>query len=427
MRPHRAAAPPVACQAPAPPDLADQVEELSARLGIRTVRTCVIAGMESPAILGLRRPTLLWPAELPADLPAHSVRGLIVHELAHVKRRDHWVGWLELGAGCLWWWNPLFWYVRHQVRENAELACDAWVVAALPRGGRRAYAEGLLAICEFISRRNAPMPAVGVNTGGRRFLERRLAMILRENVPLRLPRLGLLSVALLAVMTLPAWSQQSPGSGKEEAEQSAARPRAPRRRASRHRRCAAIPDERTGAGDDVRMSPQGDRLARATDAANLPDDARKLLDNFRRAQDDARRKYEAAVREERETLLKELNRLHELYAAQGRRAAASAIEARIRQLGGASTGVAGGIRTTTVRPPSRHGPAADQHQPAATAGDPGNLVELRGQVGRNFVFDVTGRTDGPVWGDKVYTDDSSLATAAVHAGVLRDGQPGSSA
>ena len=68
------------------------------------------------------------------------------------------------------------------------------------------------------------MPAVGVNTGGRRFLERRLAMILRENVPLRLPRIGLLSVVALALMTLPAWSQQQrePDSGREDAEQSGA-------------------------------------------------------------------------------------------------------------------------------------------------------------------------------------------------------------
>ena len=47
---------------------------------------------------------------------------------------------MELLAACVWWWNPLFWYVRQQVRENAELACDAWVVDAIPKG-RRVYAE----------------------------------------------------------------------------------------------------------------------------------------------------------------------------------------------------------------------------------------------------------------------------------------------
>lgn len=50
---------------------------------------------------------------------------------------------------------------------------------------------------------------------------------------------------------------------------------------------------------------------------------------------------------------------------------------------------------------------------------------LRGQNGKTFVATVTGSTGGSVWGDGVYTDDSGLATAAVHAGVLREGETGS--
>ena len=70
---------------------------------------------------------------------------LLLHELAHVKRRDHIVGWIELVAGIVWWWNPLFWFVRSALREQAELACDVWVITTLPNG-RRAYAESLLAL-----------------------------------------------------------------------------------------------------------------------------------------------------------------------------------------------------------------------------------------------------------------------------------------
>src|SRR6185436_17642130 len=94
---------------------------------------------------------------------------------------------------------------RHQLRENAELACDAWVVDAMESvpSGRRAYAEALLSVCESIS---SPMTAVGANTSSRRLLERRLTMILRERFPLRLSRLGLLIVALIAVTILPTWT-----------------------------------------------------------------------------------------------------------------------------------------------------------------------------------------------------------------------------
>lgn len=43
-------------------------------------------------------------------------------------------------------------------------------------------------------------------------------------------------------------------------------------------------------------------------------------------------------------------------------------------------------------------------------------------VGDQVTLQITGRTHGPLWGDLVYTLDSDLGTAAVHAGLLRDGQ-----
>ncbi len=54
----------------------------------------------------------------------------------------------------------------------------------------------------------------------------------------------------------------------------------------------------------------------------------------------------------------------------------------------------------------------------------GNLTSYRGHNNETFRFIVRGRTDGMVWGSDVYTDDSDLATAAVHAGVLQAGQEG---
>ena len=54
--------------------------------------------------------------------------------------------------------------------------------------------------------------------------------------------------------------------------------------------------------------------------------------------------------------------------------------------------------------------------------DPGNLTSFRGQTGAVLSFTVTGSDRGSVWGSGLYTDDSTLAVAAVHAGVLRVGE-----
>jgi len=57
--------------------------------------------------------------------------------------------------------------------------------------------------------------------------------------------------------------------------------------------------------------------------------------------------------------------------------------------------------------------------------DPGNLSDYpAADIGKSFLFDITGSTTDNVWGHGLYTGDSSLSTAAVHAGVLRDGERG---
>jgi hypothetical protein len=68
--------------------------------------------------------------------------------------------------------------------------------------------------------------------------------------------------------------------------------------------------------------------------------------------------------------------------------------------------------------------AVEDDEDKAAAADPGNLTALQGQVGKTFRFKVTGAAAGSVWGSDVYTTDSTLAKATVHAGVLKAGQTG---
>lgn len=52
---------------------------------------------------------------------------------------------------------------------------------------------------------------------------------------------------------------------------------------------------------------------------------------------------------------------------------------------------------------------------------PRTMLEHCGEPGQAWYFRVTGETDGPLWGTDVYTGDSSLAGAAVHAGLVKPG------
>jgi hypothetical protein len=55
---------------------------------------------------------------------------------------------------------------------------------------------------------------------------------------------------------------------------------------------------------------------------------------------------------------------------------------------------------------------------------PDQLRTLERKVGQSFFFQVTGDTVGPLWGTDVYTSDSHLGTACVHAGILRPNEHG---
>ena len=53
---------------------------------------------------------------------------------------------------------------------------------------------------------------------------------------------------------------------------------------------------------------------------------------------------------------------------------------------------------------------------------PANLLDLAQPVGSTYYFRVSGASEGPLWGTDVYTGDSALGVAAVHAGLVKPGE-----
>jgi beta-lactamase regulating signal transducer with metallopeptidase domain len=199
---------------PAPGWLAAEAQQIGQRMGVRAPEILVFPGPTTPMLWFLGRPTLLVPERLVETLAIVAWRGILAHELAHLLRRDHWVRRLELAAGLLWWWSPLYWLTRRRIDAEAELACDEWAVRAVP-DGRLAYAEALLEICRTWSTAEPRVPALGV-AGAGPFLERRVTMILREQEPSRGSTWVLMGAGLLALLALPGWN--APASSADDRE-----------------------------------------------------------------------------------------------------------------------------------------------------------------------------------------------------------------
>jgi beta-lactamase regulating signal transducer with metallopeptidase domain len=188
----------------APEALSARVAELADRVGLASPpEVLTIPGGVSPMVWALGgRPRLIVPEDLWKVLDGTQRETLIVHELAHLRRGDHWVRWLELGVAALYWWLPAAWWARRQLREAEERCCDAWVLWALPRAAR-AYAETLIETVDYLADARTATPSLASGFGGSSQLKRRLTVILRGGVSRGLGRGGSLAALGLAIGLLP--------------------------------------------------------------------------------------------------------------------------------------------------------------------------------------------------------------------------------
>jgi beta-lactamase regulating signal transducer with metallopeptidase domain len=193
----------------APAELRARAAELARRLGLNRVPAIrVVPGRISPSLWpGSGRCEVLLPVELLARLAPEELDTVIAHELAHIRRRDHWLRPLELLIVALYWWHPVAWWARRNLRVAEEKACDALVIQAMPHQAR-AYAEGLLKTVELLSASRTRASALATGAAQSSRLEERMTMILRDQPPASLParlRTPLLAAAMLAILVSPAW------------------------------------------------------------------------------------------------------------------------------------------------------------------------------------------------------------------------------
>ena len=192
------------CAIPAPQPIQRQARALSRRLGMHDCpEVWLVPGAMSPMLWAAGRAAwVLVPQRLLERLDERQRATLLAHELAHLRRRDHWVRYLELLTTCLYWWNPVCWWARRELREAGEQCCDAWVLWAMP-GSFRHYATALLEAIEFLSQPRPPVPMLASGLGQFGQLKRRFAMLKQGTVSKALTWRGLCGLCGAAALLLP--------------------------------------------------------------------------------------------------------------------------------------------------------------------------------------------------------------------------------
>ncbi len=179
----------------APFGLVASSHECARLMGVRDVELCVSEAVAAPLTLGIRQPRIVLPARFAEAGSVLALRGVLVHELAHVRRRDCAVNLLcELLALPLAF-HPLARLLRRRVAGARESACDE---AAAAEVGAPAYAATLLDVATAAARREHLAGALGVLDGN--CLEDRMKSVLDTRRRLgRRPALALLGAAVLGM------------------------------------------------------------------------------------------------------------------------------------------------------------------------------------------------------------------------------------
>jgi bla regulator protein BlaR1 len=175
------------------------------QMGIRqTIGLKISPNATSPAVCGLFRPVILVPQGLGSSLGISSLRVVLMHELAHIKRGDLWINLIQTVLQIAYFYNPLLWVANWVIRRVREQAVDEAVQVAL---GERAsqYPETLLNVARLAFERPAlSLRLIGV-VESKSALTSRIKRMLTRPIP-KTAKLGIIGsavVILLAAVLLP--------------------------------------------------------------------------------------------------------------------------------------------------------------------------------------------------------------------------------
>lgn len=171
----------------------------------------------SPLAAGFLRPVVVLPDFLLEEIGEPELDYVLLHELAHVARRDDWTNLMGRLAFAAFVLHPVAAWVLHRIEREREIACDDWVVAAT--GSAVDYAATLARMFEFCCTRRRELLATGMAHRSSNLGER-IEMLLRPRLHFSarasLLRVSFCVAACLALLSfavrMPGWIAFAKGS-----------------------------------------------------------------------------------------------------------------------------------------------------------------------------------------------------------------------
>lgn len=154
-----------------------RVQQLSHQLGIKhTVQFFQSGIVKVPMVIGYFKPIILFPVGALASLSPADVEAILLHELAHIRRRDYLVNMLQHVVEILFFFNPAVLWVSAIIKTERENCCDD--IALAHTSNRHGYVNALVSFQEFDQAQPAYATAL---TGKKDHLFQRVKRIVTNN------------------------------------------------------------------------------------------------------------------------------------------------------------------------------------------------------------------------------------------------------
>ncbi len=168
------------------------------RQQLELIETPIVQG---PALFGVGRARLLLPFRMVETFSREELRYVLLHEMAHLRRRDVWMNWLVTALQVLHWFNPVLWLGFIRMRADRELACDALALSFAREEERESYGQTIIRLWEGLSRPLVLPGLVGV-LEDKIQMQRRIRMIAQFKKTSRWPGFAVVLLTALGVLTL---------------------------------------------------------------------------------------------------------------------------------------------------------------------------------------------------------------------------------
>lgn len=175
-----------------------KLQALSYEIGISKKVSLLQSGLvRIPVVVGFLKPVILVPVGILAGLPAAEVEAVLLHELAHIRRRDYLVNCIQRVAEMFFFFNPAVLWVSSLLRIERENCCDDIAIAKTKN--KLQFVEALISFKEHSLRH--PQYALGL-FGKRNLLVQRVSRIVHARNKTLSPFEGIFVMMNLFVFVL---------------------------------------------------------------------------------------------------------------------------------------------------------------------------------------------------------------------------------